>query len=105
MSNHDSLKETYVSKYLLIGGDKFYRLLLTNALNKVIIIQEGKSGSITPDLELLKNYNSFLTLYRREGDTTFLEISKIFRKAANKVYRIMLKQGLTEFNDKFLNIL
>jgi hypothetical protein len=33
-----------------------------------------------------------------------LQISKVFRKSGNKIYRFMLKKSLTKRNDKFLNV-
>ena len=55
-------------------------------------------------MELMEYYDMFLKLYRREGEAIYLELAKQFRRAGHKIYRIILKKGLTERNNKFLNI-
>jgi len=103
MADTFSLKNEYVTKYLA-GEHRFYRFLLTLALNKLVMITDGELHGITPELEFLQYSEKFMVLYRREGDAIFLEIAKLFRRAANKVYRVMLKKGLTKINNKFLNV-
>ena len=34
----------------------------------------------------------------------YLDIAKVFRKVAHKIYRVMLKKSLTPKNSKFLNL-
>lgn len=98
----DGLKNEYVSKYQ-IDKDKFYRDLLVDAFNKLIFISKGDFRGMTPEIEYLEQYNQFIILYRRDGDEGYFEIAKIFRRVAHKVYRIMLKKGMTTRNPKFLN--
>lgn len=107
----DILKQEFVPKYLAAGEDRFYRFLLTYAINKLIGIEkqatDKKSISVEitpPDLELLEYYEKFLVLYRREGEETYLEIATLFRKAAHRIYRIMLKKNMTVPNAKFLHL-
>ncbi len=104
MSDPAFLKETYLPKYLSGGKERFYRSLLTYALSKLILMKESKFGGISPDIELLQYHEIFVLLYRREGDEVFLEMSRLFRKAAHKIYRVMLKKQLTPKNLKFLNL-
>lgn len=98
----DGLKQEYISKYLN-SKDKFYRDLLVSAFTKLVLISQNNYRGITPELEYLEDYNQFIILYRREGDEGYLEMAKIFRKVAHRVYRVMLKKGMTVRNLKFLN--
>ena len=96
----DGLKQEYIA----IGKDKFYRDLLVCAFKKLILIEQGAFRGLTPELEYLDQYGQFIILYRRTGDGELLEIAKMLRKAANKVYRIMLKKNMTKRDDRFFNI-
>lgn len=100
----DVLKKEFVPKYLAAGEQKFYRFLLVYALNKLVLIKEGTYKGTAPDLEFLNYYDRFMTLYRREGDDTYLQVAKVFRKAAHKMYRILLKKDMIQENVKFLNL-
>lgn len=97
----DALTQEYVPKYLA-GERKFYRYLLLLALNKLILIERGIFKGVSPELEFLDHYNKFIVLYRREGDETYLQVARVFRKVGHKVYRIMLKKKMTMPNQKFL---
>lgn len=100
----DGLKREFVSRYTKDGEQKFYRFLILYAINKLMAIQEGKYKGMSPELEFLEYYDKFIILYRREGDEVYCNLSKIFRKAAHKIYRVMLKKELTPRNAKFLNL-
>lgn len=100
----DTLKKD-INKYNLIGEQKFYRFLLCEAINKLIKIRDGDFKShISPEIDLLDYSDKFLFLYRRDDQEVYLKISRTFRKAAHKIYRIMLKKQMTERNLKFLNL-
>lgn len=95
----------FIEKYNAVGSHKFYRFLLTYAINKLIKIRDNEyKGSISPEIEFLEYAEKFLQFYRREGDEDYLDIAKIFRKAAHKIYRIMLKKQMTKHNPRFLNM-
>lgn len=100
----DVLKQEFVPKYLAAGEQKFYRFLLMYALNKLIAIEKGVYKGEIPNLEFLNYNDRFIILYRREGEEVYLQVAKIFRKAAHKIYRIMLKKKMTDINPKFLNL-
>jgi hypothetical protein len=104
MSDPALLKNTYLPQYLAGGKQRFYRSLLTYGLSKMILMQGEKFRGIAPDVELLEYHDIFLFLYRREGDQAFLDMSKIFRKAAHKLHRVMLKKEMTYRNPVFLNL-
>jgi hypothetical protein len=104
MSDPALLKDTYLPKYLASGKQRFYRSLLTYGTSKLVLMQEDKFRGIAPDIEFLEYHDIFLFLHRREGDEVFLDMSRLFRKAAHKLYRIMLKQRMTAKNSKFLNL-
>lgn len=100
----DGLKEEYIPRYLASGEQKFYRFLLVYALNKLVIIDKGDYKGVSPELEFLTYHSKFLIIYRREGDDNCLQVASLFRKAAHKIYRIMLKKKMTTINNKFLNL-
>lgn len=99
-----ALKQEYVPKYSAGGERKFYRYLLLLALNKLIMLDKGIYRGVTPELEYLQHYDQFIILYRREGEEAYLHIARLLRKAAHKIYRIMLKKKMTAPNTKFLNL-
>lgn len=100
----DILKQEFVPKYLAAGEQKFYRFLLVYALNKLVLIEQKVYKGLTPNLEFLDYHDRFIVMYRREGEATYLEVAKIFRRAAHKIYRIMLKKNMTLVDSKFLNL-
>lgn len=100
-ANH--LKNEMLDKYLSVGSDKFYRFLLALAIAKLANLKDHPKN-MTPDLEYLECHNKFLALYRKENNPIFLDIAKVFRKAAHRIYREMLKKELTPRNSKFLKV-
>lgn len=101
--NTDGLKEGLVPKYVEGGEEKFYRSIIFLALQKLILINKGLYKGIPPHLEYLAYHDGFIILYRREGDEVYLSIARMLRKAAHRIYRIMLKKKMTAPNPKFLN--
>lgn len=106
----EEAKKLFVDKYSSIGTEKFYKFLLNYAVNRIITSQESdpapqgaKVKGASPELELMDYHDKFMILYRREGTDVYLEMAKLFRKAAHKIYRIMLRKELIEKNIRFLN--
>ncbi len=102
--NIDFLKKEFLQKYIALGAYKFYKSLLVYSVKNMMNSQKENNSSILIHVELLDYCDQFIILYRREGDPNYLEVSKILRKVAHKMYRIMLKNNLTNKNDKFLNL-
>jgi hypothetical protein len=100
----DGLKKEFVPKYQAVGESKFYRFLLLYALNKLIYIEKGSYKGISPETEFLDYYEQFIILYRREGEEVYLDLARVFRRAAHKIYRVMLKKKMAEKNPRFLNL-
>jgi hypothetical protein len=100
----EGLKKEFVPKYQAVGESKFYRFLLLYALNKLIFIEKGSFKGVSPETEFLDYYDQFIILYRREGEEVYLDLARVFRRAAHKIYRIMLKKKMTEKNPRFLNL-
>lgn len=100
----EALKKEFVPKYLAAGEQKFYRFLLLYALNKLIFIEKGTFKGTSPEIEFLDYYDQFIILYRREGEEVYLDLARVFRRAAHKIYRVMLKKKMTEKNVRFLNL-
>jgi hypothetical protein len=97
-----ALKASFIDKYKSKGEDKFYSLLLTLAVDRMIEIKNGKKAS-PPEEDLLSYYEKFLIMYRREGEELYLDIAKVFRRAAHKIYRISVKNNNIKPNCKFLH--
>lgn len=104
MMSADGLIDEYVPKFNNDGEKKFYHSLIFLALNKLVLIDSGMYKGTPPHIEYLNYSNKFLFLYRREGDGIYLEISKMLRKAAHKIYRIMQKKNMVGLDTKFLNL-
>lgn len=106
MQQTDKTTKLFINKYSAIGEEKFYKFLITFALNRIVESPQKTSdkGTYNPAMELMEYYDMFFKLYRREGDEIYLDLARQFRKAGHKIYRILLKKGLTEKNNKFLNI-
>lgn len=100
----EGIKESLVPQYVAGGEAKFYRSIIFLALQKLILMEKGNYKGIPPHLEYLEYYDKFIILYRREGDEVYRSIAKMLRKAAHKIYRIMLKKKMTAPNSKFLNL-
>lgn len=98
----DNIKKLFINKYSTVGEEKFYKFLITYALNR--IVEPTVKSNYNPALELMDYYDMFLKLYRREGDEIYLELARQFRRAGHKIYRVIKKKGLIEKNNKFLNI-
>lgn len=98
------LSKQLLNKYLSDGEDKFYKAIIFSAINKLVVINREKYQGIYPNTELLSIHDHFLLLYRREGESVYLKIAKVFRKAAHKIYRVMLKKKMTALDDRFLNL-
>jgi hypothetical protein len=102
--NHAVLKK-FISTYNSNGEYKFYRGLLARAVEKLVALEKGEHLGILPNMELLEVHNQFMMLYRREGEDLHLHMARLFRKAAHKIYRVMLKKDIIELNNKFLNLI
>lgn len=101
-----NIKRDLVVKYTSVGHEKFYRFLLSSAIFKMVSYLENPvKVEKMPDIELLELYEKFLLFYRRENEEVYLEISKLCRRAAHKVYRALLRQKLVEKNVRFLNLI
>ena len=96
--------KTFIKKYSEIGKEKFYNLLIIYYEKILEEIQLGIVPQLTPDVELINLHDRFLNLYRKTPDQTYLDMAIIFRKAAHKAYRKMLKYNLTKKNNRFLNL-
>jgi hypothetical protein len=91
----------FLAQFSKIGCDRFYEFLVDYATSKIM---KGDLQDPTPEVELHEYYENFMSLYRQDEDTKYLELAKACRKAANKVYRKMLEANLTEINNNFLNL-
>lgn len=95
----NQIPSIFVSKYTAIGEDRFYKFLITFGLNKI-----AEKSNSNPALELIEYYDMFIKLYRRENNKVHLELARQFRRAAHRIYRIMIKKSLMKTNKKFLNL-
>jgi len=103
--NIEALKNELLNKYEKYGDLNLYEFLIVQSIERLDKIKkESKISSSMPNIDLLLYHDQFMILYRREGNQAYLNIAKIFRRAAHTVYRFMLKNNLTPKNIKFLNI-
>jgi len=106
----EEAKRLFVTKFSSFGNEKFYKFLLNYAVNRLISNEELKKTQepappgLSPEAELIDYHDRFLILYRREHEIVYLEIAKLFRKAAHKIYRIMLKKDMIKRDSRFLNL-
>ncbi|MCZ2224482.1 MAG: hypothetical protein LC122_12735 [Chitinophagales bacterium] len=95
-------KEKYFLGIYRKNKQILYKSLILYSFKK--LTKQLKSREDFPDLELLKYSENFLGLYRREQVKDYLEISIIFRKAAHKMHRYLVKNKKVEKHRKFLNL-
>lgn len=100
----DNFKNTLVKIYIEKGEKAFYNKLLSDSVKKITFLLKDGTPNNFPDAELLSISEVFLYYYRMEGEEVYLEISKVCRKAAHKLYRVLLKRHLVKKNSNFLNL-
>src|ERR1700752_5404612 len=100
----DEMKQLFLTKYKEFGGEKFYKFILNYAVAKIATNDEVTVKSSSAEIELLHFHVKFLLYYRRENNDQYLEMAKIFRKAAHKLYRILIKKNSINKNNRFLNV-
>lgn len=93
-----------VSVFNLKGKDEFYKYLVSSCEHEVALVKNGTYKGISPEIDLLNQYNKFMALYRRDYNELYLNIAKVFRRASHKIYSAMLKDKLIEKNKMFLNL-
>lgn len=103
--SQEVLINAYVPKYKASGEVKFYQAIIFYALQKMVLFEKKEIKGISPENELFDFYEKFLLIYRREGDEVYLKIAVLFRKAAHKIYRVLLKKQMVSRNSKFLNLI
>ena len=97
-------KTDYIGQYNTIGEQKFYLLLVSEAMSKVNKMRIKDYKGRSPELELIECSEKFLSLYRKDKEELYLDMQRIFRRAAHSVYRKMLKLKMITKNPKFLNL-
>ena len=95
------ISNNYVEMLKVHGEDGLYRGVIETGF----LLQSSKTNN-EPDLEILEYSEAFFSLYRRTGNEKFFLIGKILRRAANTVYRELLRTNENKKPNykKFLNI-
>ena len=101
---NSAVKHDFLNKYRLVGNERFYAFLLSFGVERLIKLRDDKTSSISPEKEFMDYYDHFLVLYRRSGENDYLDLAKIFRRAAHKIYRVGLKQKILKKNNRFLQV-
>lgn len=96
--------KTFIKRYKEIGKEKFYDLLIIYYEKILEEMHIGIVPQLSPEIELLNLHDRFITLHRKTPDEVYLGMAIIFRKAAHKAYRRMLKLNLTKKNKRFLHL-
>lgn len=97
-------KTDYIGQYNTIGENKFYLLLVSEAMAKVSKLRIKDYKGRSPELELLECSEKFLSLYRKDKEMIYLDMARIFRRSAHRIYWNMLKLKMIQKNPKFLNL-
>lgn len=100
-------KKIFIDKFSSFGDEKFYQFLLNYAIGKIAdgnFKKKYNKSENSPEKELLSYYDKFLFLYRNENNIIYLDIAKLFRRAANKIYRILLKKKVIKKSNIFFNL-
>jgi hypothetical protein len=97
----ENIKKSFLDKYNSIGKEKFYKSLLVYGVNRIV---NNIEDPISPEIKLIEYHDRFLFLYRKENNINYLEIAKLFRRAAHRIYNLMLKKNLIDRNERFLNL-
>lgn len=90
-------------KYAKEGEEVFYKFLILSAVDDMIKNLKN-DDNISINIEYIMMHDKFLIQYRRTGHQIDLKIAKVFRRAGHKIYRLLLKQGLSNKSEKFLNV-
>lgn len=98
------VEKELIPKYISIGKEKFYNSLILISIEKVISIGKKEYTGTSPEIELLEFSKKLISMYRKNGNVIYLELSCVFRKASHKIYRLLLNKGLINKNNKFLNV-
>lgn len=93
-----------LERFYMIGEERFYRTILSDALPKIVKIRDGEYKGSSPEIDLLNTSDKFLQLARRGEEGAFLDLSRLYRKAAHRIYRVMLQMNMTNKNQRFLNV-
>lgn len=103
-SMQSNQKVDYVGRYRSLGEERFHKYLLSESVQKILRMKDGSHSGTSPEIELLDHSEKFLQLYRRKNDIIHLDLARLFRRAAHRVYRILIRMQLTKKNDRFLNL-
>lgn len=102
MDDFDKLKLVFFAKYQKMGPLGFYKYLLSNAAKQMVLIKNDEYKGILPHVELLNFYEKSLVLFRRDNNQHIFEMAKTFRRAAHKIYRMMINCSLAKFDGRFI---
>lgn len=95
----------FIGKYKSVGPERFYRFLISYGINKLVQAKDGYSSEVAPEIELLDYHDRFMIAYRKSGAQECLELARVFRRAAHKIYRASLKSNLSKKDTRFLNVI
>lgn len=96
----------FISKYKSVGKERFYRFLISYGIGKLVKIKDGYDTDVAaPEIELLDYHDRFMIAFRKGQGDDYLELAKLFRRAAHKIYRASVKSNLIKQRDpRFLSI-
>lgn len=97
----DNSKNIFLTKYKDFGEEKFYEFLIEYGKERTKNLDKR---TISPADELLGYSDNFIETYRKDNDNIYLQMSKIFRKAAHAIHRIMINSGKQAKSAKFLRL-
>lgn len=115
MDNIEKIKNSNLTKTLIesvdacikMGQKEFYSRLLKQGL---LILSDSNEKIKHPENIYLEAHDILIILHRNDTSNNILyknnllEVAALYRKAAHKMYRVMLKTNLTTYNKKFLQL-
>lgn len=99
-----AVKKQFLERFREMGSLNFFQFLLVSAMKDLVEMEKETHVGAFPNAKLMNMHDEFLKIHRKEGEETFLEMAKVCRKAAHKVYRLMLKKNMIEKDRKFLTL-
>lgn len=91
-------KNYFLVRFKQVGSPNFFLELKNNSLEE---IKNPESNNV--HMELLKISNHFFAEFRKTNSDQYKNISIIFNRVANIVYRELRRKNRTKFSSSFLN--
>lgn len=93
-------KNYFLVRFKQVGSPNFFMELKNNSLEEI-----KNPDSTYVHMELLKISNHFFSEFRKTNAEQYKDLSILFKRVANIVYRELRRTNRTKFNSSFLNLM